>query len=249
MNYSFEKPTDLKSGGHCKWRRSVWRVCFGLTFWCLVVCLNEPYLQERRIDCIIHQGNKVGRWWMVKWAVWAVIQCKLFDANGVVRCREFVCFGFTLESLVVCRNYQCVQGRRRGCIIHTHTHTHTKSRTVMDTYVGSVSSRLVSIDKLWRLLTPLCHVLPTDQSTTCCCFLWFFCWERTCDQCWNVDFANTFCHLKCRNNHQHDCGHLKKEEEEEELFDLCWQCWNEWQSWNICTTTGSTPVLWNWDGV
>lgn len=123
MNYSFEKPTDLKSGGHCKWRRSVWRVCFGLTFWCLVVCLNEPYLQERRIDCIIHQGNKVGRWWMVKWAVWAVIQCKLFDANGVVRCREFVCFGFTLESLVVCRNYQCVQGRRRGCIIHTHTHT------------------------------------------------------------------------------------------------------------------------------
>ena len=89
----------------------------------------------------------------------------------------------------------------------------------MDTYVGSVSSRLVSIDKLWRLLTPLCHVLPTDQSTSCCCFLWFFCWERTCDQCWNVDFANTFCHLKCRNNHQHDCGHLRKEEEGEH-FDV-----------------------------
>ena len=23
-------------------------------------------------------------------------------------------------------------------------------------------------------------------------------------------------HLKCHNNHQHDCGHIRKEEEEEE---------------------------------
>ena len=37
---------------------------------------------------------------------------------------------------------------------------------------------------------------------------------RTCDQSWNVDFLFVCCehHLKCQNNHQHDCGHPRKEE-------------------------------------
>ena len=63
----------------------------------------------------------------------------------------------------------------------------------------------------------------THQSTISLVFLFVFCFERMIVQQLNYkDLSPELkCglfehHLKCHNNHQHVCGHIRKEEEEEE---------------------------------
>ena len=71
-----------------------------------------------------------------------------------------------------------------------------------------------------EVTTLLCRTPPTDQSPS---FVFVFLRRnlrqcnslRACDQSWNGYFCVCVCEhpLKCWNNHQHDCVHLRKEEE------------------------------------